>query len=107
MDFVLIRAGRSFCAKQRDIFIKILLPGSLPSLMTGLRLGLGRAMMGMVAAEMYVSTKGLGHEIMRYGQAFRMDQLLFYISVVCLLGLSAINLMRKLEARFQRWRATG
>jgi len=107
VDFPLVRAARSFCAKQRDIFIKILLPGSLPALMTGVRLGLGRAIMGMVAGEMYCSTKGLGHQLMASGQAFRMDLVVFYVSVVCLLGVSATNLMRKLETRLQRWRTTG
>ena len=75
--------------------------------MAGLRLGLGRAMMGMVVGEMYVSTKGLGYQIMNYGEVFRMDQVLFYVSVVCIFSVSATNLMRKLEARLQSWRVTG
>jgi len=102
-DFALTQAARSFCAKQRDIFIKVLLPDSLPAVMSGIRLGLGRAIVGMVVGEMYVSTMGVGHQIMRYGQAFRLDHLLVYLSLVSFFGFIMTTLVRNLEIRLRRW----
>jgi len=103
-DISVIQAARSFCAKKRDIVIRILLPTSLPSMMTGIRLGLGRAMMGMVVGEMYVSTKGLGYQIMQYGEAYRMDQVIFYVAFVSLSGFAITNSARNLENRLLKWK---
>jgi ABC-type nitrate/sulfonate/bicarbonate transport system permease component len=105
-DFILIQAARSFCAKRRDIFIKVLLPGSLPAMMAGIRLGLGRAILGVVVAEMYVSTKGIGNQIMHYGQSFHVGHLLFYVSVVSFFGFAATTIVRELETRLISWRET-
>ena len=102
-DFSLTQAARSFCAKQRDIFIKVLLPDSLPAVMSGIRLGLGRGIVGMVVGEMYVSTMGVGHQIMHYGQAFRLDHLVVYLALVSLFGFVMTSLVRNLEMRLRRW----
>lgn len=103
-DFSLIQAARSFCARQRDIFTKVLLPGSLPAVMTGIRLGLGRAILGVVVGEMYASTKGIGYQIMHYGAAVRVDHLLFYVTLVSFFGFTTTTLVRNLENRLRRWR---
>jgi len=103
-DYALIQAARSFCAKERDIVIRILLPTSVPSMMIGIRLGLGRAMMGMVVGEMYVSTKGLGYQIMQYGEAYRIDHVMFYVVFVSLLGFAITNSARNLESRLLKWK---
>jgi len=105
-DVSLIQAARSFCAKGRDIFIKVLLPGCLPAMMAGIRLGLGRGIMGMVVGEMYVSTKGIGNQIMFYGQSFHLDHLLVYVSLVSFFGFVLTTLVRQLESRLRRWRET-
>jgi ABC-type nitrate/sulfonate/bicarbonate transport system permease component len=54
----------------------------------------------MVVREMYVSTRGVGNQIMQYGQTFRIDYLLVYVSMVSLFGFMMINLVRIVEARF-------
>ena len=106
VDPSLIQASRSFCAKQRDIFINVLIPGSLPAMMAGIRLGLGRGIMGMVVGEMYVSTKGIGHQIMFYGEGFHLDHLLVYVSLVSFFGFTATTLVRQIETRLRSWRET-
>ena len=55
----------------------------------------------MVVGEMYVSTRGVGNQIMQYGQTFRIDYLLVYVSMVSLFGFMMINLVRIVEARFR------
>lgn len=103
-DFFLIQAARSFCANQMDIFTKVLLPGSLPAVMSGIRLGLGRAVLGVVVGEMYVSTKGIGYQIMQYGAAVRINHLIFYVILVSFFGFTTTALVRSIENRLRRWK---
>src|SRR5262245_30404579 len=98
----LVLAARSFCATRRDIFVRVILPASLPAVMLGIRLGLSRAVLAVVVGEMYVSQEGIGNEIMRLGSAFRVDQLLVYVLLVSAFGLAATNVVRRLEERAAR-----
>ena len=102
VDRSLVLAARSFCASRRDVFVRVILPASLPSVMIGIRLGLSRAVLGVVVAEMYVSQEGVGNQIMRLGSAFRVDHLLFYVLLVSAFGLGATTMARKLEERVAR-----
>jgi ABC-type nitrate/sulfonate/bicarbonate transport system permease component len=102
VDRSLVLAARSFCASRRDVFVRVILPASLPSVMIGIRLGLSRAVLGVVVAEMYVSQEGVGNQIMRYGSAFRVEHLLFYVLLVSAFGLGATTMARKLEERMAR-----
>src|SRR6266849_731392 len=90
-------AARSFCAGEWDVFAKVILPASLPSVILGIRLGLSRAVLGVVVGEMYQSQAGVGNEIMRYGSEFRTDYLLFEVLLVSLFGLAATSAVRALE----------
>lgn len=99
VDRSLVLAARSFGASRRDIFAKVILPASRPSVVLGIRLGLSRAVLGVVVGEMYVSQAGIGNEIMRLGSAFHVDQLLVYVLLVSAFGLGATSFMRRLEER--------
>jgi NitT/TauT family transport system permease protein len=100
-----IIAARSFCAGELDVFAKVILPASLPSVILGVRLGLSRAVLGVVVGEMYQSQAGVGNEIMRYGLEFRTDYLLFEVLLVSLFGLAATSAVRALEEKL--WTADG
>lgn len=102
VEGTLVLAARSFCATRRDVFLKVILPASLPAVMIGIRLGLSRAILGVVVAEMYVSQDGVGNQIMRLGSAFRMDHLLVYVLLVSWFGLAATMMVRKIEERLAR-----
>lgn len=105
VDGSLTRLAESFCATRNDIFIKVLLPGSLPAVMMGLRLGLGRGILGVVVAEMFVAQEGIGYQIVLYGSAFRVDHLLFYTLLVSFFGFAMTTLIRKIEERLDKWRS--
>jgi sulfonate transport system permease protein len=94
-----VTAARSFCAREWDVFVKVILPAALPGVIMGIRLGLSRAVLGVVVAEMYQSQAGIGNEIMRYGSEFRTDLLLFDVLLVSLFGFTATWLVRALEER--------
>jgi sulfonate transport system permease protein len=98
-----ILAARSFCARGWDVFLKIILPGSLASVILGIRLGLSRAVLGVVVGEMYQSQAGLGNEVMRYGSEFRTDYLLFDVLLISIFALTATSAVRALEEKL--WKA--
>lgn len=104
VDPKLIRAARSFGAGKLDLFVRILLPGSLPSILTGIRLAVGRGVMGVVVGELFVSQAGIGYQLNTYGSAMRIDRLLVYALVVSAFGYTLTVAVRALEARVRTWR---
>jgi len=94
-----VLAARSFCAGEWEVFRKVILPASIPSVILGIRLGVSRSVLGVVVGEMYQSQAGVGNEIMRYGSEFRTDYLLFDVLLVSLFGFAAASVVRALEAR--------
>jgi NitT/TauT family transport system permease protein len=92
-------------ASERQIFTKIIIPGSLPYIMTGIRLGVGLAVIGMVVAEMFTAIGGLGGAVITYSNSFATDKLLVVVIVLALLGLILTKLARWLEMLFAPWRA--
>jgi ABC-type nitrate/sulfonate/bicarbonate transport system permease component len=105
VDPVWVRAVRSFGGSDWDVFRKVLLPGSVPPMMTGIRLGVGRGLLGMVVSEMYASTEGIGGLIGLYGNSFRTNELIALIAVVSVLGFVFVDLMRRLEGWVNKGRA--
>lgn len=103
VDPVWVRAVQSFGGREWDIFVKVLLPGSIPPIMTGIRLGVGRGLLGVVVSEMYAGTEGIGHQIDLYGNAFRVAELISLIAIISVLGFIAVNLVRSVEERVRRW----
>lgn len=104
IDPTLIRAVRSFGGKELDIFKKVLIPGAVPPMMAGIRLGVGRGILGMVVSEMYASTEGLGGQIALYGNSFRSTELIVLIAIVSLLGFVAVDIIRRIEEHVSRGR---
>jgi NitT/TauT family transport system permease protein len=105
VDPIWVRAVRSFGGSEWDIFKKVLLPGSVPPMMTGIRLGVGRGLLGMVVSEMFASTEGIGSQIGLYGMSFRTSELIALIAVVSLLGFVFVDIMRRVEDKVSKGRA--
>jgi NitT/TauT family transport system permease protein len=105
VDTVLVEMARSFGAKEREIFFKIILPAALPAIMAGLRLGIGRAVKGMVTAEMLLTLTGIGAMIMQYGSAFATDSLFAVILTVLLVALVTMKAVQWLDRRLTGWKA--
>ena len=101
----LVEMARSFGAKEREIFFKIILPAALPAIMAGLRLGMGRAVKGMVTAEMLLTLTGIGAMIMQNGSAFATDALFAVILTVLLVALITMKAVQWLDHRLTGWKA--
>lgn len=103
----LVDVGRAFVANERQIFVKVVLPAALPYIVTGLRLGIGRAIIGMVVAEFFTGISGLGALVISYGNAFRTDAMLVPVLVLMMLGVVLTALLRWAENRIAPWRKEG
>jgi ABC-type nitrate/sulfonate/bicarbonate transport system permease component len=102
----LIDVGDAFAANERQIFAKIILPSALPYMMTGLRLGVGRAIIGMVVAEFFTAITGLGALIVKYGNQYDTASMFVPIFVLMLLGIGLSLAVRRAEEWIAPWKAT-
>jgi ABC-type nitrate/sulfonate/bicarbonate transport system permease component len=101
----LVRAARSFCAGDLDVFVKVLFPSALPTIVAGLRLGAGRGVIAVIVAELYGGTQGLGLQISTYGQSFIIAPLLFLTLLVAVFGYAVTTVLRATERRVSSWKA--
>jgi len=99
-----IKVARSFGASDWQLFLTVALPSSVPLLLTGLRLGLGHALVGIVVGEMYGATHGLGFLIATSGARFQTDKVMVGIILIASAGVAMTELLRLIERRFERWR---
>lgn len=100
----LIDVGKAFAANERQTFMKIILPAVVPYVMTGLRLGIGRSIIGMVVSEFFTAITGLGALIVKYGNQYDTASMFVPILVLMLLGVLLTSLVRRVEDLFAPWR---
>ncbi|AEF95906.1 ABC transporter permease [Methanotorris igneus] len=101
----LIEAALTLGAKEKDILMKVVIPASSPSILTGLRVGAGIAWMCVVAAEMLPgSDAGLGYLIMYAYSLSRMDVVIAAMVIIGLIGLILDRGLRFIENRYFKWR---
>jgi len=100
----LIDVSTAFAANERQVFMKIILPSAVPYMMTGLRLGIGRAIIGMVVAEFFTAITGLGALIVKYGNRYDTASMFVPILTLMLLGILLTSLVRRAEEHFAPWR---
>ena len=103
VDPALIEMARCFGATERDIWRRVLLPGALPAIMTGVRIGLGRAITGMVIVELLLVSVGLGNLVNRFSANFQPERLYALIIIIVLEALVLISLARWIERRAAPW----
>lgn len=103
-DNSLIEAARSFGASEMQIFINVLFPSALPFIITGLRLGVGRGLVGIVVGEMFGSRAGLGFLIVASGQVFDTAGLFVGVLTLAISGIIAVELCKWIEKRLAPWR---
>jgi NitT/TauT family transport system permease protein len=100
----LLTAARSFGATEWMLFKTVVLPSTVPFILTGLRLGLGRAIVGVMVGELYAATAGIGFMITVAGATFQTDKVFVGVLVFALTGMIGTELITRVEKRFNRWR---
>jgi ABC-type nitrate/sulfonate/bicarbonate transport system permease component len=98
-----IDMARVFGASERQVFIRVLIPGALPLLMAGLRLGMGRAVKGMISGEMFIAVFGLGGLLRTYGGRFDSERVFAVLMVVVGLALLCNGVLRAIERHVISW----
>jgi len=104
IETIYLDVGRNFGARRLDVLRTIALPGALPLVFTGLRLGWGTGLLLIVAAEFVGARSGLGFLIWNSWQTFSVDEMYAGLLVISALGLISFALFDELERRLVPWR---
>jgi NitT/TauT family transport system permease protein len=104
VDPELVEVSRSFCSSERRMWFDLILPSALPFIVTGLRLAIGRALIGVIVAEFYTSLSGLGDLITTNASNFQTARMFVPIVVIALLGVFFTALLELAERRLVQWR---
>lgn len=104
VDRQLLEVARSFRASSIRLFTSLVIPATVPFIITGIRLAIGRVLIGVILAELYAQTNGLGVMIGKSADALRSDRLLFGVLLFTLMGIILTEGVGYLERYFQRWR---
>jgi NitT/TauT family transport system permease protein len=102
-DKNILEVARSFRASERRVWQDVLLPFAIPYIAAGIRLAIGRGLVGMVIAEFYTTISGLGFMITRYANVFEMDKTLVPVIVLMALGVSLTSTLKWVERRIAPW----
>src|SRR5437016_791763 len=100
----LLTAARSFGASEWQIFRSVVIPSTVPFILTGLRLGIGRALIGVMVGELYAATAGIGFMITVAGATFQTDKVFVGVLIFAISGMVATEIIDRVERRFDRWR---
>jgi ABC-type nitrate/sulfonate/bicarbonate transport system permease component len=98
-----LEMARSFGASERQLWWTVVLPGALPAIMTGLRLGLGRAFTGMIAVELLLVAVGVGRLILEFQGLFEAGAVYAVILFLVVEAVVLLRLLRYAERRFAPW----
>ena len=103
VDPTLIKAARVLGAKDKDIFLKVVIPASVPYILVGMRLGLGASLTTLIAAELTGSNAGLGQMIQEASLYFRMDIVMLGIILIGITGLVLNLIVSIIENKLTVW----
>jgi NitT/TauT family transport system permease protein len=102
----LVDVGRAYGAGERKLFTKVILPAALPFIMAGIRLAVGRALIGIITAEMFTAVTGMGALLIRYSSALATDKFFVPVILLALLGVILSSAVEKLQKRLAPWKET-
>ncbi len=105
VDKRLIETAHSFGASERQLFFKVIIPASVPFIMSGLRLGIGQAVIGMIVAQMFLGIAGMGFMLTNYGNQFATDYVFVVVLSLAALGIALTELVKLAERRFNHWKS--
>ena len=101
----LVEMARAFGASWFQLFSRVVVPSALPMIVAGMRLGLSRAFLGLIVAELLLSPFGLGKLIISSRSMFEHDKMFATVVWTLILSGAALALLARLETRMLRWRA--
>jgi len=106
IDADLLKAARAFCATDRQIFMTVALPSSVPFILTGVRQGVAHGLIGVIIAELSAGSEGIGYMIAYAGQMFATDTLMVGVLTTAAAGMLITWIAGRIQNHFERWRPT-
>ena len=104
VDRRLLETAYAFGASERQLFFKVIIPGSVPFIMSGLRLGIGQSVIGMIVAQMFLGIAGMGFMLTNYGNQFATNYVFVVVLALAGLGIALTELVKLAERHFNHWR---
>ena len=105
VDPLLINVVRSMGGKERDLYVKVLLPSVLPYVVAGARIAVGRALIGILVGEFFAASEGIGYAIARFGDLFALDRMFACIFCVMVIAVALTEGIRFAERTAFPWKA--
>ncbi|HEY7242970.1 MAG TPA: ABC transporter permease [Xanthobacteraceae bacterium] len=105
VDPLLINVVRSLGGSEKDLYLKVIIPGVLPYIIAGARIAIGRALIGVLVAEFFAASEGIGYAIARFGDLFALDRMFACILIIMLIALVFTEGLRWAERTAFPWRA--
>jgi len=103
VDAIYVRAAQNLGAPGRTLFWRVLFPAAMPSILAGLRVGVGVAFIVVIVAEMIAVNSGLGYRILEAREYFWSDKILAGMISIGVIGLAIDTVMARINARLLRW----
>jgi ABC-type nitrate/sulfonate/bicarbonate transport system permease component len=100
---ILLLSARSMGASRRQIFRWVVLPHMIPSFFTGMRLGMTAVLLGVLLAELYVSSAGIGYFTRRFTESFDPTKLFGLVAMVATMAIALNEIVRRAEIKFGKW----
>lgn len=105
VDRALVNVVRVFGGRRWDIVMKVVLPAVVPYILAGMRMGLERALIGVILGEMFSSSAGLGYRIAFYSAHIRTPDVFVILAIVVAIGVTTNQICALAEHRLQAWRS--
>lgn len=103
-DRLLINVVRAFGGKEKDLYLKVIFPSTLPYIVAGTRIAIGRGLVGILVGEFYAASEGIGFAISQFGDTYRLPEMFSAIFVLMIIAVLLTEGLRKLEAILAPWR---
>ena len=103
-DRLLVNVVKSFGGREKDIYLKVILPSILPYIVAGARIAIGRAIVGILVSEFYAASEGIGFAISRFGDTYRLPEMFAAIMVLMIVAVGLTEGLRRLESFLAPWK---
>lgn len=104
-DQLLINVVRSFGGKERHLYVNVILPSTLPFIVAGARLAIGRGIVGVIVGEFYAASEGIGFAIAHFGDTYRLPEMFVGIIILSVIAVLLTEAVRKFELIIAPYRA--
>lgn len=105
VDRLLVNVVRSMGGGEKDLYLKVIVPSTLPYLVAGARIALGRGIVGIIVGEFYAASEGIGHAVSWYGDSYLLSEMFVCIIILMIIAVIFTEALRHAEISLAPWRA--